>query len=323
MPTMFVHNKSRFQIFVSSDGDTSTSSRSNHDEKSDSRDSTEPQVNASDAERLIMTPGHDSSLSSLHEYSSDTEFIGVRSPADHCPKLALCSGNVPKSLESPSDHTSSLSSLDEDSNGSPTSFKQCPTAQPTHVERDAVRRRGRPPRSSVIASNMRSLRGRPRKVDRLDQSTSGSLFRRRGSDRKDYQRPDGSMPRAVLPDYSSEDLSTDDESRDDVGDCTSRWSLLRASLNAPLNQNSSISRRKQNLVGLRPNPSVVYHSCDSDALKELHDLDRKSASSNSREMDIRSMSERYPCATNHQSYVSCFVLLPNAPLLFPSSFAPV
>ncbi|TPP58496.1 hypothetical protein FGIG_01009 [Fasciola gigantica] len=290
----------------SSGGDTSVSSGSDRCEQSDSHDSTEPQINRSGAERLIMTPRRDSSLSSLPNYSSDAASVGVPSPTDEYSEPAHCLEKLPNPRNSLSDQASSLSSLDEISNGSPTApFRRYPVPRHTSVERDVVRRRGRPPRSSAIAPNMPSRRGRPRKIDRCDQTSSGPLCKRRDSNRRDYQFLQESMRLPVLSKQSSEESSTEDEPHDEVGDCTNRWSLLRASLNAPYSQtSSSASRRKQNLVGLRPSSTAVYHHCDSDALKELHGLDRKSASNHSRESDYRSISERYPGSTNHQSYKS-------------------
>ncbi|VDP95065.1 unnamed protein product [Echinostoma caproni] len=106
----------------------------------------------------------------------------------------------------------------------------------------------------------------------------------------------------IHPAYFKDEASTEGETtRDEVGD---RWSLLRASLDASYSQTStSASRRKQNLVALRSSTAIARHNCDSDALKELHDVDRKSSLVQPRENEFRPLSERQPCST-HQSYVS-------------------
>ncbi|KAA3681531.1 histone-lysine N-methyltransferase SETD1 [Paragonimus westermani] len=143
---------------------------------------------------------------------------------------------------------------------------------PIQVSREppVARRRGRPPRTSMVGSGTQRKRGRPRKTDQ--HSVSVSTVSRRDQQVNSPQRFHPCRRSADLSpmdsDRSFNDLTDDGERHSDIDEQdinggtqrpSSQWSVLRASLEMPLENHAlnnvhllpSNSRRKQLLVDYR------------------------------------------------------------------------
>ncbi|KAF6776449.1 hypothetical protein AHF37_04038 [Paragonimus kellicotti] len=302
---------------TSSDAESSVSSMSSSalssgaiPDVSSSHESTEPLNDESEAERYVKAVSSssldNSPARSLASSTPSTTLVNDEKmlPSKQSLTGKKCSDHV---KESPSKERPNKTAIASDNSLSSRDDLDVPERQASKVNRADVcvspiqgsreppvaRRRGRPPRTSLIGSGTQRKRGRPRKTDQHSVSASTGF-------RRDQQV---NSPRRFQPcrrsvdlspvdsDHSFDDLTDDGERHSNIneqgvdGDTqrpSNQWSVLRASLEMPLENRAlnnvhllpSNSRRKQLLVDYRR--SQPTREPNTAVSKTLHDSQKKS-----------------------------------------------
>ncbi|KAF5400312.1 Histone-lysine N-methyltransferase SETD1B [Paragonimus heterotremus] len=277
---------------------------------SSSHESTEPLNDESEAERYVKSVSSssldDSPARSLPPSTPSTTLVNdekmfpskqsliEKKFSDHVRESP--SNERPNKIAVKSDNSlSSLDDLDTPERQASKVDRADVCVSPIQVSREppVARRRGRPPRTSLVGSGTQRKRGRPRKTDQHSLSASTGFRRdQQVNSHRRFQPCRRSVDLSpVDSDHSFNDLTDDGERHSDIneqgmdGDTqrpSNQWSVLRASLEMPLENRAlnnvhllpSNSRRKQLLVDYRRSqptrePNIVVP-------KTLHDSQKKS-----------------------------------------------